>query len=270
MEPRSDNAVELSEARRRRERVANASASDLVMVVEATPDVEPLLAALYRTEDVAVAPDGRRVVIPSFFGDHLLLVDLDIDRTTADQTPILRVSDPTVVQCESLRYPHGVGFVDDRTVLVANRGSELSAIEVPPGAMPRAVAFRTARVIIGTDDPVPVRAPSSLALHTENGLCEVLVCNNASHEVTRYVLDVDDGLHVIEREVLIGDGLAVPDGIAVSPSRRWIAVSNHDTHEVFVFAYEPEAVQPVRRVGTLRGANYPHGLRFADDDRMIL
>jgi hypothetical protein len=278
MEPRSGtHAVELADARRRRDRAASTSPSPLVMTVEAAPGVEPLLAALYRTEDIAVAPDGRRVVIPSFFGDHLLLVDLDIDRTsdrttdrTADQAPTLRVSNPTVVQCESLRFPHGAGFVDDRTVLIANRGSELSAIEVPPaGAGPTAVS-RMAKVIIGADDPVPVRAPSSLALHTADGLCEVLVCNNGSHTVTRYVLDVEAGLDVIDREVLIADGLAVPDGIAVSPSRRWIAVSNHDTHEVFLYTYEPDAGQPVRRVGTLRGANYPHGLRFADDDRMIL
>ena len=238
------------------------------MPVVMPPEAETLVAALYRTEDIAVAPDGRRVVIPGFFSDVLLLADLDVAGERGNHR--LEVSSASIVQCEQLRFPHGAGFVDDRTVLVANRGAELLAIDVPPrGAGPTAV-FRTGRVVVGEHDRVPVRAPSSLAIRTADGLGEVLVCNNGSHEVTRYLLDLDDDLRVVDREVLIGEGLHTPDGVAFSRSGRWLAVSNHTTHEVFLYSYEPAAAIPARRVGTLRGPNYPHGVRFADDDRAVV
>ena len=249
-------------------RTARAAVAPSPMAVEMAGNAAQLLGSLYRTEDVAVAPDGRRVAIPSFFGDHAVLADLDVDRD--GDVPTLHVSSASIVQCEQLRHPHGAAFLDDRTLLVANRGAELMAIDVPPRGAGPSTVFRTGRVLVGEHDPAPVAGPSSLSVRRSDGLADVLVCNNHSHTVTRYLFDIVDDLRVIDREVLIGDGLATPDGVDVSASGRWIAVSNHDTHEVFVYAYEPEAESPVRKVGTLRGANFPHGVRFVDDDRAIL
>ena len=264
MEESSTGPIDLARVRAER----SAAVTPRPMPVVMAPEIEPLVASLYRTEDIAVAPDGRRVVIPGFFSDHMLLADLDVVRDGGHER--LQVSAASVVQCERLRFPHGVAFVDDRTVLVANRGAELLAIDVPArGTGPTAV-FRTGRVIVGEHDRVPVRAPSSLAARTLDGLCEVLVCNNESHTVNRYLLDLDDDLQVVDREVLIGEGLHTPDGVALSRSGRWLAISNHTTHEVFLYSYEPDAAAPARRVGTLRGPNYPHGVRFARDDRAIL
>ena len=234
-------------------------------------DAAPHLAALYRTEDIAIAPDGRRALIPSFHADFLVLVDLDIVRRRAgDRSATLRVSHANVVQSDLLKYPHGIAFVDETTALIANRGSELMTMSLPPrGSLPTAESRRPT-VVVGADDRVPVRGPGSVAVRVAGGLCETFVCNNHGHDVTRYVFDMAAGWKVLEREVLVGSGLATPDGIAISASGRWLAISNHDTHEVLIYAYDPGAARPTELAGVLRGANYPHGLEFADDDRVLL
>ena len=234
-------------------------------------DAAPHLAALYRTEDIAIAPDGRRALLPSFHADFLVLVDLDIvRRRSGDRPATLRVSHANVVQSDLLKYPHGVAFVDQTTALIANRGSELMTLSLPPRGSEPTVESRRPKVVVGSDDPVPVRGPGSVAVRVAGGLCETFVCNNHGHDVTRYVFDVAAGWQVLEREVLIGSGLATPDGIAISASGRWLAISNHDTHEVLVYSYEPGTARPTQLAGVLRGANYPHGLEFADDDRVLL
>jgi hypothetical protein len=263
----TSNSIDIDEARAR---LADETAPHLVDV--AIDDAAaPHLAALYRTEDIAMAPDGRRALIPSFHADFLVLVDLDVvRRRSADRSAMLRVSHANIVQSDLLKYPHGIAFVDETTALIANRGSELMTMTLPVrGSSPR-IESRRPRIVVGPDDPVPVRGPGSVAVRVADSLCEAFVCNNQGHDVTRYVFDMAAGWQVLEREVLIGSGLATPDGIAVSASGRWLAISNHDTHEVLIYAYDPGAVRPTELAGVLRGANYPHGLEFADDDRVLL
>ena len=63
--------------------------------------------------------------------------------------------------------------------------------------------------------------------------------------------------------------LDVPDGVAVSANGRWLAVSNHEVGVVFVYDYE-QLGEDAEPVAVLRGATYPHGVRFTHDDRVIV
>ena len=217
---------------------------------------------------------SRRTVAgrdPSFHADFLVLVDLDIVRRLIRRPERDAAGQPRERrESESPEVPHGIAFVDETTALIANRGSELMTMSLPPRGSSPTAESRRPTVVVGADDPVPVRGPGSVAVRVAGGLCETFVCNNHGHDVTRYVFDMAAGWKVLEREVLIGSGLATPDGIAISASGRWLAISNHDTHEVLVYSYEPGAARPMELAGVLRGANYPHGLEFADDDRVLL
>ncbi|HET8529791.1 MAG TPA: hypothetical protein VFO08_01475 [Methylomirabilota bacterium] len=55
----------------------------------------------------------------------------------------------------------------------------------------------------------------------------------------------------------------------MSPERRWIAVSNHTTHNVLLYENSPALNADADPDGILRGIYYPHGLRFSADGRHL-
>ena len=54
------------------------------------------------------------------------------------------------------------------------------------------------------------------------------------NSVTRHVLDSRRDFAASGDEMLLQRGLDVPDGICISPTRRWLAVSNHNTHSALL------------------------------------
>ncbi len=235
-------------------------------------DVAARLSAIGRTEDVIVSPDGRRLAIAVFNANAVALVDFTVESASdgVGQT-VVDLSGVTIVRCDALAKPHGLAFVDNTTMLVANRESELLLLQLPRIGDSRCDVLVDGRVLVDGSGPVPVSTPGSIAVRRSGGgLCEAVVCNNYAHTVTRYVFDLDDQCRMIDRDVVVSTGLDIPDGVAISASGRWMAISNHSTHEVFVYAYGADVDPETPPVGVLQGANYPHGLRFADDDRYLV
>jgi sugar lactone lactonase YvrE len=102
------------------------------------------------------------------------------------------------------------------------------------------------------------------------GLVELLVCNNYAHTVTRHLLDSRAAYSAVVSETLLEDGLTVPDGVAHSPSGRWLAVSNHGAQAVFVYRNDPQLCRSRAPDAVLHGVTYPHGLRFTPDEESLL
>ena len=72
------------------------------------------------------------------------------------------------------------------------------------------------------------------------GLYEVVICNNYANNVSRHLVDDRDRCRVLGSEVLLAAGLDIPDGVSVSRDRRWLAVSNHNSHSVLLFRCSPD------------------------------
>lgn len=248
--------------------------------VTASPEVGSVLATVGRTEDVVVSPDGRHVAIAGFLASDVLLARVRHDTERGE----LAVESVLVVHALQLVNPHGLDFLDARTLVVANRSAELVTLHLPDALdAPLPPAFGEAgpavgqitvpaHVLLDGASPVPVRTPGSVAVRRlAEGLAHIYVCNNYAHDVTRYVA-VRNGAHweVVTGEVLLRAGLAIPDGITVSPCGRWLAVSNHDTHEVFTYRLDDTLGPTSEPAGRLRGINYPHGLRFTADSRRLV
>jgi len=70
--------------------------------------------------------------------------------------------------------------------------------------------------------------------------------------------------------MLLAKGLAVPDGIAVGPDNRWIAVSSHGGHHVLLYRNGPGLNPQSEADGVLRGVACPHGVRFTQDGKFVL
>lgn len=235
--------------------------SDRQLPLTVDDEMASVLASLGRTEDLALSPDGALLVIAGFDSNRLCLVQVRIGPDGVE------IGDVRAAGADGLARPHGLTFLDDTTLLVANRESQLSLVCLDE----QRVVVQSSTVLIDGTADVPVRTPGSVAVRRLGGdLVEVFVCNNYAHDVTRYVLDARQDWSIIDQERLLAAGLDIPDGVAVSEGGSWIAVSNHNQHAVFLYRYDDQLSVDTSPHGVLRGVNYPHGLAFADGDRRLV
>jgi hypothetical protein len=96
------------------------------------------------------------------------------------------------------------------------------------------------------------------------------VCNGFAHHVTHHLLDAMDGFSHLDAQMLMHEGLEVPDGVAIDPAGDWVAVSNHDRHAVAMYRNDEHLVASRGAAALLQGVKYPHGLHFAAGGRLLL
>ncbi len=236
---------------------------------KASNAVRTALSDTGRTEDVRFSPDNRRLILAGYGLNHLLILRIAIEPGPAG--PKIVADDFMELTSDGLANAHGLDFIDERTLAVANRDGLVSIIEIPPGEL----GGRYSRV-----DPVQeisgsifcrLKSPGSIAARTDaNGRVSLLVCNNYTHRITQHIVDPAAGYRVRKNSVLLERSLDIPDGVAVSHDGKWIAVSNRGTHEVMLFDASAPLGPYTKPAGVLGGVDYPHGLRFTQDDRHLL
>jgi len=235
----------------------------------ASDHVQKALAEIGRTEDIKFSPDNRRLAIAGFLKNRILIVSTIIEESATGKRVTL--SDCITITSPSLQHPHGLFFIDDQTLIVANRSGEVPILRLPRmGAGERSCELSPLHTI-RADQVHYVKTPGSVAVSRIGlELYELLICNNYVHYVTRHIVDAREGFRVRKNEVLLSKGLDLPDGIAVNEEWSWIAVSNHKAHNVLMFRNGPGLDRSSEPDGILRNAIYPHGVRFTVDDNFIL
>lgn len=234
----------------------------------APSSVRDAVASLGRTEDLSFSPSNRRLAVAAFIRNRIAVFDIDIASsrggTQVALTGGVELSSP------ALQRPHGVDFIDDDTLIVTNRGSGVALFKLPSGErdVPSHEVLPVARWPAG--EATLLNTPGSVSVvHVEEDVCEILICNNAGHSVTRHLLHRDAGGVIRNSEVLLQKYLDIPDGVSVSPDRRWIAVSNHSAHNVLLYENLPALNADAEPDGILRSVYYPHGLCFSADGRYL-
>jgi DNA-binding beta-propeller fold protein YncE len=231
--------------------------------------VRAVLSGIGRTEDLRFSPDNRLLAIAGYGRRRCLILRIQIELTT--DGPRVAADDFMELTSDGIGEVHGLDFIDNQTLVVANRDGVVALVPLPPGELGgRQCHVKPTRYVRGSL-VCRVRAPGSVAaMPGRNGDVHLLVCNNYVHRVTRHVLDSRSGYRVRRNHVLLERGLTIPDGLVVSHDGRWIAVSSHGTHDVKMFSTSAPLGRKAEPAGILRNANYPHGLRFTLDDRHIL
>ena len=236
---------------------------------ETTAPVRAAISALGRTEDLRFSPGNRLLAIAAY--DHGRCLVLRVSIQTTPGGPRVCADDFLELSSAALRYPHGLDFIDDETLVFANRAGLVSIIRLPPGELGgRRCDVEPIREIRG-GFLSRVKSPGSVAVrHEPGGLVSILVCNNYAHRVTQHVVDPRAGYRLLESRVLLSRGLKIPDGIALSHDGAWMAISSHSTHDVKIFATTGKPGRRTAPAGVLRNVDCPHGLRFSNDDRHVL
>ena len=162
-----------------------------------------------------------------------------------------------------------MAFLDSGTLVVANRKGTVQVFKLPPPGSSGSFALSTERME-GETAFQKVASPGSVAvMPLGRDRYDVLVCNNFADQVTRHRLVGGTRPHVRKNWVLLEEGLNLPDGIASSPSARWIAVSNHNTGSVLMYRNRRSLDRGSKPAGYLLGAGYPHGVRFTADSQFV-
>ena len=234
----------------------------------AARDVQAAIARIGRTEDVQFSPGGRRLALPGLKTNRLLV--LDVEAEAGAVPPKVSLTGFLEVECDAFSAPHGVAWLDESILIVANREGLVSVVALPADRKDASISVEPVRTI-GGDGADLVKTPGSLIVSSVGlGLVELIVCNNYVDHVTRHLLDRRDSCAVIASELLLDDGIAVPDGIARSRCGRWLAVSNHDHRNVLLFRNDQRIARSAEPQGSLAGISYPHGLEFSGDGRSLI
>jgi len=196
------------------------------------------LRSLGRTEDAAVTPNGRRIALAGFSHQVIGLLDIHVDvdvnvnvngSGSRASTRTIGIGSITRLCSELLISPHGVSFVDDEVLLVANRAGALVALRLPAPGEGGDVAVES-WVVADRSATVPLWQPGSVTVRRAGGgLHEAVVCDNDAHRVVRYVLDANRDLAVVDSEVLI-EGLSIPMGWrSALPGSGWRSATTRST-----------------------------------------
>jgi DNA-binding beta-propeller fold protein YncE len=236
------------------------------IVCSAPESVRAVIGTLGRTEDVRFSPDNRRLAVAAFNNDRIVVFDIEVAQCGA--TREVALTGAIELSSRSLNRPHGLDFLDDETLAVASRMEDVAIFRLPPSGKPQADVSPIR--ILSKGDGSLLSAPGSISVvRLDPARCELLVCNNTGHSLSRHVIDRAAGCSVMSSAILLKKWLNLPDGVCVSRDRRWIAVSNHNSHQVLVYATSPSLNETSRPDGVLRGVYFPHGLRFCAGGRNL-
>src|SRR5712671_3974071 len=167
------------------------------------------IGSLGRTEDVRFSPSNRRLAVASFYRNRVVVFDVDI--ASSSGATQVALTGGVELSSSALQWPHGVDFLDDDTLIVTSRGRDVAFFELPPGNrdVPSLEVLPIARW--PSDRTTLLNAPGSVAVsHVGDDGCEVLICNNDGHTVTRHLLDCDAGRAVRHSEILLQKYLDIP------------------------------------------------------------
>lgn len=228
------------------------------------PGVSDVIAGLGRSEDVRFSPDNHRLAVADFIRNRIAVFDIDITTSTAGTRVAL--TGGVELSSPALRMPHGLDFIDDETLIVANRGGDVAIFTVPAGeVVPRSLDVLPIQTWPAGGTSLLTSPGAVSVTKVERDLREILICNNFGQSVTRHLLDVRAVGVVRSSEVLLRKWLDVPDGVEVSPDRQWIAISNHHAHSVLLYENAPSLDEHADPDGILRHVRFPHGLCFSPD-----
>ena len=223
--------------------------------------VRDAIASLGRTEDVKFSPNNRRLAVAGFSNDRISVFDVSIAESQGSKR--ITLTGVAEISSRYLNQPHGVDFIDEERFVVANRHGQACIFSLPAGAT--GCHELEPLAVIMSDE---ISTPGSVAvLRNGRDSCDALICNNYVNRVTRHRLDLA-AANSTRNGVLLGKWLDIPDSICVSRDTRWIAVSNHNNHSIFLYENNPSLNASCRPDGILR-SYYPHGLRFTSDGQFI-
>jgi hypothetical protein len=239
-------------------------------VLKAVPytGLDELLDDDLRFEDIRSSPSGRTLVVVATNGIICLFA------ADTSSRPV-RITRHAELSSTSLASPHGVDFLSEDVIVVANRAAWLTFYRIPnvdawqgrinvePIHEMDSVWFGRKGATRNLEGRDVSCGPGSVRVY---GKHLFVSCNNLNtvtahpYRLQQQTIETGDGAVVAQ------SGLEIPDGISMSRDGRRMAVSNHNDHGVVVYRTTDKTQSCVLRDVDLR---YPHGLCFDPTGRAL-
>lgn len=221
-----------------------------------------------RTEDARFSPSGRRIAMT--VQNRILLLEIDLTCMP------LRVTRHTELYSAGLAFPHGVEFLTEDVIAVANREAWVTFFRLPGAdtwgnrtdieaiyefGSPWFGARKASR-IISTGRRVRC-GPGSVRVHGDY----LYICANNANTVSKHPFSMRSGsIEVGEGALLAQDGLDILDGIAISPDGLMIALADAGNNRVVMLPSNGGSFTCVMRDPLLHS---PHGLCFDPSGKIL-
>ncbi len=242
----------------------------------ATDRVMAAIRSMERTEEATFSPDGRLLAIGGFGLNRINLFSMEV--VGRGQTRSIDIPACVTIHSNVLQGPHGIAFIDNSHMVVANRNGGVYVFRIPADALEQQDLhlrpIRKLRSGIGAK----VSSPGSLACQElGNGRFQVLVCNNYIHTITSHTgtlpAETRGGIGKLKRirtdGVFLEKNLSVPDGICISRDKQWLAVSVHTSGNLYLYRLDRELDRATLPDVILEGVVCPHGLQFSADGSVL-
>src|SRR5438552_17777541 len=99
--------------------------------------------SLGRTEDVRFSPSNRRLAVASFIRNRIVVFDIDI--ASSSGATQVALTGGVELPSPALRLRHGLEFIDDSTLIVTSRVSDVALFKLSSG-----------EVVVWTHEVVPI------------------------------------------------------------------------------------------------------------------
>lgn len=244
--------------------------NECIIKYETTSKIQSVISKIGRTEDVKFSPDNKRFAITELYEKSIHLFSFEIDSIGC--SPKIRITNYTLLKSKSFNHPHGLCFLDNNHIVVCNRKGGISIVKIPPAddktqehnVVP--VSNISGKGLLFSK----VKSPGSVDCYEISRNCyKIFVCNNFWHTVTSHTIETGSLNQIKNEGVLIENGIKIPDGISLSPDRKWIAISNHVDGNVLIYRYSPQLNRNTPPSVVLSGPVCPHGIRFTPDGKKL-
>jgi len=236
---------------------------------QSTPQVQDVLAKMKRTEDLCFSPNRTQMAIAAFCSNRILVFQTRFEASA--EIPRIYIDDYIEISSTTLRKPHGLAFIGEHTLVVANRAGAVNIFTLPEmGDDQKQFNLDPIRTI-GDGRFCNLDSPGSIdAYHIGKGVYRLLICNNYGHTVTTAYVFMKPRCMVLGHHVLLEKALEIPDGVCVSSDQKWIAISNHIPSKLLIYPNRPTLHRRSDPVAVLHGMDCPHGVRFFENDQKII
>ena len=234
------------------------------------PDsIKTALNKLGKTEDLSFSPDHRKLALVGYLFNRILLLDIKVSKKK-DKRQIV-ISNYLEICSSSFKNPHGVAWINNKTIVVANRmgGAFLLALPSKSKAKDQNRVWLTPFRTLPPLTPKNTSADCVTAHAIGKGFYEILLCSNNGHYISSHLINTKQDFHVESSCILLKHKINVPDGVALSDNRAWIAISNHHSHTVFIYKNLKSLNPDTPPDAILHGLHFPHGIKFVEDTHFL-
>ena len=229
---------------------------------QTSPEIQNVIDSMGRTEDAKFSADGRHLAIVDFLTDKVYLFGIEIEGNASNQ--VIYIKSCLTITSDAFRLPHGLVFLGKNHFVVVNRGADITLFEFDfkfSGCKEKKLT--PVKYVMGRRFYGKVSSPGSVGSYQVSDNCyRIFVCNNYLHNIVSFEITLGN-------TIKIKNGLNLPDGICISPNKKWVAISNHYTGTISIYKVSPLLNRFTSPSATLLNIAYPHGLRFSEDGKKV-